>query len=84
MLSKDATQLFMALEVAAKFRLHYMMIRKSWTTLAGKQMQPLTIIPSCGKSWARGGAGDTLSRLPSDLTENYRHRNNLFGFTQAF
>ena len=33
---------------------------------------------------ARGGAGDTLSRLPSDLTENYRHRNNLFGFTQAF
>ena len=51
MLSKDATQLFMALEVAAKFRLHYMMIRKSWTTLAGKQMQPLTIIPSCDKSW---------------------------------
>ena len=28
---------------------------------------------------ARSGAGDTLSRLPSDLTENYRHRNNLFG-----
>ena len=33
---------------------------------------------------ACGGASDTLSRLPSDLTENYRHRNDLFGFTQAF
>ena len=53
MLSKDATQLFMALEVAAQFRLHYLGLSsgKSWTTLAGKQMQPLTIIPSCDKSW---------------------------------
>ena len=33
---------------------------------------------------ACGGASDTLSRLPSDLTENYRHRNDSFGFTQAF
>ena len=33
---------------------------------------------------ACGGASDILSRLPSDLTDNYRHRNDLFGFTQAF
>ena len=36
------------------------------------------------KVLACGGANDTLSRLPSDLTENYRHRNDSFGFTQAF
>ena len=27
---------------------------------------------------AYGGANKTLSRLPSALTENYRHRNDLF------
>ena len=27
---------------------------------------------------AYGGANETLSRLPSALTENYRHRNDLF------
>ena len=53
MLSKDATQLFMAIEVASQFRLHYLGLSsgKSWTTLAEKQIQPLTIISSCGKSW---------------------------------
>ena len=47
----------MAIEVAVQFRLHYLGLSsgKSWTMLAGKQMQPLTIRSSCGKSWPMVG-----------------------------
>ena len=31
-----------------------------------------------------GGAGDLLSTIPVDLTENYRRENELLGFSQAF
>ena len=34
--------------------------------------------------FASGGAGDLLSMLPVDLTNNYRRENELLGFSQAF